>query len=186
VKKSDFNIFRFLALFIILIEGFYLYVGIISTGGKFYSPFLAKYFNFPHWLTIVVAKSSSLFLQLLGYSVHQANPANISINGATGVTIVWPCLGMAPISLWIGFIAAHRYKTSYKLKWIIAGIGIIFLVNVLRIAVIALSYYHKWFSLEHFNAHTSFNILTYAIILLLMYIFIKDFNFKKNARALKA
>jgi len=186
LKKSDFNILRFLALFIILIEGFYLYVGIISTGGKFYSPFLAQYFNFPYWLTIAVAKSSALFLEISGYSVHQANAANISINGATGVTIAWPCLGVAPISLWIGFVAAHRYKTSYKLKWIMAGVGVIFLVNVLRIAVIVLSNYHKWFYLEHFNAHTSFNILAYAIILLMMFVFIKHFNFKKNARALQA
>ncbi len=184
MKKSDFNILRFLAFFIVLIEGFYIYVGIISIGGRLYIPFLARYFNFPYWLTVAVAKSSVLFLELLGYSVHQANAVNISINGATGVTIAWPCLGVAPISLWIGFVAAHRYKAAYKIKWIIAGVCIIFLVNVLRIAVITLSNYHKWFYLEHFNAHTSFNILAYAIILLLMFVFIKNFNYKKNTEAL--
>jgi exosortase/archaeosortase family protein len=185
VKKSDFNILRFLILFIVLVEGFYLYVGIISTGGHYYSPFLARYFNFPYWLTIAVAKGSALFLQLSGYSVHQAKAANISINGATGVTIAWPCLGVAPISLWIAFVAAHRYKISYKLKWVITGILIIFLINVLRIAVIVLSNYHKWFYLEHFNAHTSFNILAYAVILLMMFLFIKNFNLKKNAQPLQ-
>jgi len=185
VKKSDFNILRFLVLFIVLLTGFYAYVGITSAGGKFFSPFLSRYLNFPYWLTIAVAKSAALVLRLSGYSVHQANASNISVNGATGVTIAWPCLGVAPISLWIGFVAAHRYKAAYKIKWIIAGVMIIFLVNVLRIAVIVISNYHKWFYLQHFNAHTSFNILAYVIILLLMFLFIKNFNLKKKGDALR-
>jgi exosortase/archaeosortase family protein len=185
LKKSDFNILKFLAFFIILLEGFYLYVGVISTGGRLYSYFLARYFNFPYWLTVTVAKGAAFFLQILGYSVHQANASNISINGARGVTIAWPCLGVAPISLWIGFIVAHRCKTAYKIKWISTGVIIIFLLNMLRIAVIVLSNYHHWFHLEDFNAHTSFNILTYAIILLMMFVFIKNFSSKKNATALR-
>jgi exosortase/archaeosortase family protein len=185
LKKSDFNILKFLAFFIILLEGFYLYVGIISTGGRLYSYFLARYLNFPYWLTITVAKGAAVLLQVFGYSVHQANASNISVNGATGVTIAWPCLGVAPLSLWISFIVAHRCQTPYKIKWILTGVIIIFLVNMLRIAVIVLSNYHHWFYLEHFNAHTSFNILTYAIILLMMYIFIKNFSFQKKVKALQ-
>ncbi len=176
VKRSEFNIIRFLILFVLLLEGFYLYVGMTSEGGRLFSPFLASYLNFPDWLSITVARFSKFLLEISGYSIYQKNPANITITGSRGVNLDWACLGVGPMSLWVAFVAAHRCVIKYKLKWIAAGIVLICVVNALRLIMIVLSYYYHWTFIRHFDAHTSFNIVTYIIILLLMYIFVRSYN----------
>lgn len=179
-KKPDFNIFQFLVLYMLLIQGFYAYIGITSEGGKLFSPFLNKYANFPGWLSIAIAQFSRILLQLSGYTVYQLNPANVTIQGARGVTIAWACLGAGAMSLWVAFIVAHKVNIRFKLKWIIAGLGLICLINTLRVALIALSNYYHWTYIRHFDAHSSFNMLTYAFIILLMYIFVRRYNYLKK------
>lgn len=176
VKKVKFSIPVFLVVFIVLLQGFYAYVGLVSGGGRIYSSFLNHYANFPYWLSAFAAKSAAFLLQLLGYQVHQSSPVQINIAGSRGVIIAWGCLGVGPISLWIAFITAHRCKRKYKLKWILPGIGLIFLLNILRMAMIVLSNHYNWERIKHFNAHSSFNTLTYGVIVVLMIFFVRKFN----------
>lgn len=183
VKKPDFNILVFIALFFLLLEGFYVYVGLTTPGGRLSSAFLTNYLNFPYWLTIFVTKISKLFLEILGYEVTQTNAANLTITGSRGVTIAWGCLGVGAMSLWLAFIGAHRYITfRRKLTWIITGWILIFILNILRIIMIALSNYHNWHYIHSFNAHTSFNVLTYAIIVVMMAVFVANYMKAKQLR----
>lgn len=175
-KKTGFNILLFVLLYVILLQGFYLYVGITSPGGRLYSSFLDRYANFPEWLTILIAKTSVLLLKLAGYTVSQKNPANIIMDGGGGVNIAWGCLGVGAMSLWIGFIAAHRAAAGYKLKWMLAGIILICIVNILRVITIVISLHNHWRYPMRFDAHASFNILTYAVIVAFMYIFIRNYK----------
>ena len=184
MKKSDFNIIKFLVIFIVLLQGFYLYVGITTSGGKLFFPALAKYLNIPQWLTLVVSKSSKILLELCGYSVYENGEANLTITGSRGVTIAWGCLGAGAMSLWIAFIIAHRSAVKYKLKWIFVGLILIFITNILRIMMIVLSNHYAWSNFIKLNAHTSFNLLTYTIILLLMLIFVRNYN-KQNKQLKK-
>ena len=179
MKKTDFNILLFLALYFTLKYAFYFYVGFTTPGGRLFFSFPARYLNFPYWLTVVVAKSATSLLEICGYAAHQRNAANVTIGESRGVTIAWGCLGVAALSLWTGFIAAHRARALYKLKWMVAGFVLIFMVNILRIAMIALSNYRQWSYFESFNAHTSFDTLTYAVILVLMLVFVLNYNSKK-------
>ena len=181
VTKSDFNIVLFLAVFIFLLEGFYFYVGLATPGGKLSIPFLGSYLNFPYWLTVFVTKISKLVLEICGYTVWQADPANITIAGSRGVTVAWGCLGIGAMSLWLAFITAHRYLLlRIKLKWIFTGLALIFIINILRIMMIALSNHYNWHYVHAFNAHTSFNVLTYAAIVIMMAVFVR--RYKKISR----
>ena len=182
MKRSDFNIIIFLAVFLLLKEGFYFYVGLTTPGGRLFSPFLATYANIPYWFTVATAKSSKLLLEIGDYTVYQKDAANITISGSRGVTLAWGCLGMEALSVWFAFITAHRCGIKYKLKWIVAGIVLIFIVNTLRIVMIALSNFYKWSYFQSFNAHRSFNTLTYCIIILLMLIFV--YNYRKSKRSI--
>lgn len=175
-KKTGFNILLFVLLYVILLQAFYLYVGIISPEGKLYSSFLDRYANFPEWLTIFITKTSVLLLKLAGYTVYQRNASNITMAGGGGVNIAWGCLGAGAMSLWAGFITAHKASARYKLKWALAGIMLICIVNILRIMTIVISRHNHWRYPMRFDAHTSFNILTYAIIVAFMYIFIRDYK----------
>ena len=177
LKKSDFNILLFLAIFIFLQEGFYLYVGLTTPGGKLAISFLGRYLNFPYWLTVSVTKSSKFVLEICGYRVQQADPSNIGIAGSRGVTIAWGCLGIGAMSLWLAFIVAHRYLLlSIKLKWIFTGLALIFMINIIRITMIALSNHYNWHYVRAFNAHNSFNMLTYLAIVIMMAVFVKKYK----------
>ena len=179
MKKSEFNILLFLGLYFLLKEGFYGYVGLTTPGGKLSSVFLTRYANFPYWFTVVVTKCSKFLLEVCGYAVYQLDAANVTIKGARGVTLAWGCLGIGALSLWMAFIIAHRTTIKYKLRWIIIGVVLIFIVNILRIDMIALSNYYHWQYFQHFNAHTSFDLLTYLVILIMMLVFVLNYNKKK-------
>lgn len=174
--KSSFNLPLFLVIFFALYYGFYFYVGIVTPGGKTFSPFLYHYLNIPDWLSIAVIKCTMVLLKIAGYPVYQKSANNITISGSTGVTLIWGCLGMGVMVLWTAFIAAHRATFAYKLKWISIGIVSIYAFNVLRIATILLSFRYHWHYPQSFNAHSTFNDVTYIIIIMLMIIFIVQYN----------
>jgi exosortase/archaeosortase family protein len=183
MKKSNFNIIYFLIIFFILYYGFIIYVGLSTPGGKIYSSFLYSYLDIPDWLSMFVAKSSTLLLKVLGYNAYQRSAVNVSIHGSRGATIAWGCIGAGVMFLWFAFIIAHKAKPAYKLKWISTGILLIFLFNILRISFIVLSYKYNWTYFRSFNAHSTFNFITYVIIILLMGFFI--FNYNKLQRQQK-
>lgn len=182
--KSNFNIFYFLFVFLVLYYGFYFYVGLVTPGGRTFSPFLYNYLNVPNWLSIAVIKSAILLLKTACYSVYQKSANNITITGSTGVNIIWACLGMGVMMLWTAFIMAHKATFAYKLKWTGIGIAGIYFFNVLRIVAILLSFKYNWHYLQSFDAHSTFNDFTYIIIIILMIIFIGKYNRRmKNATA---
>ena len=174
--KSNFNIIYFLAIFFILYYGFYFFVGLSTPGGKIFIPFLYQYVNIPNWLSIIVVKFTMLLLKIAGYNVYQKSPENVTIIGGTGANIIWGCIGIGVMVLWFAFIMAHKAQLIYKLKWIIAGVIIIYFFNAVRIAAILLSYKYKWSYLKSFNAHSTFNNITYLIILALMFFFVRNYN----------
>jgi exosortase/archaeosortase family protein len=182
MKRSEFNIILFVLLYFFIKYAFYFYVGLATPGGKLYLPWLEAYANFPYWLSVVVAKISAWSLTLLGYSVYQLGADNVSITGSRGVTIAWGCLGIGAIGLWIAFITAHKAKLKFKLKWVLWGVAAIFMVNIIRIDMIALSNHYNWKYWMSFNAHTSFDILTYAVILIFMLIFVLLYNKNKKKK----
>lgn len=176
MKKSNFSIIYFLLIFFILYYGFYIYVGITTPEGKLYSSFLHSFVNIPYWLSMIVAKGSEFLLKITGYNVYQKNPVNITIRGSHGATIVWGCIGVGVIVVWLAFIAAHKAGIKYKLKWMGFGILLIFIFNIIRISFIILSYYYHWAYFQSFNAHTTFNYITYFLIIALMAIFVLNYN----------
>lgn len=176
MKKSNFSLVYFLLVFFILYYGFIIYVGLSTPGGKIYSSFLYSYLNIPDWLSMLVAKASTLLLKILGYNAYQKNAANVSIHHSVGVTIAWGCIGVSVMFLWFAFIVAHKARASYKLKWIAAGIVLIFIFNIIRIALIVLSYLYHWKYFQSFNAHSTFNFLAYVLIIILMGFFVFNYN----------
>ena len=182
MKKSNFSILYFLLTFLILYYGFYFYIGLSTPGGKVFIPFLYNYLNIPYWLSIVVVKLSVLLLKITGYSVYQKSAANITIKGSRGANISWGCLGAGVMILWLAFVSAHRAAFKFKLKWILGGIIFIYIFNAMRIIAILLSYYYHWYYFQSFNAHSTFNNITYVIIIILMIIFVRNYNRTEGRR----
>ena len=116
----------------------------------------------------------------MGYSTYQKTPLNVTITKSRGVNIAWGCLGIGVMVAWLAFIMAHKDKLAYKLKWVIGGIVVIFIVNILRVIFIILSLHYNWSATESLDAHKVFNILTYVIIIILMLLFVIFYTRKNN------
>ena len=182
MKKSNFNIIYFLVILLFFYYGFYFYIGLTTPGGKVFIPFLYRYLNIPYWLSTVVVKTSIVLLKATGYEVYQKAPENITIKGSTGANVTWGCIGIGVTILWLAFIIAHTAACIYKLKWIIGGIIVIYFFNAIRIVAILLSYRYNWSYLKSFNAHSTFTNITYLIIIILMYFFVRNYNFHEKKK----
>ena len=166
-KGSTFNILRFLFVFFILKLCLNAYIGILSPGGKAYSPFLQQYANVPAWFTYFICKCAKGLLQVMGYSVYQKALNNITIRGSRGINIIWACLGFGVMSFWTAFITAHTATWKYRLKWIMIGIFLITGINIIRIALIALGFHYNWKAFNAIEPHFAFNVVSYIAIFIL-------------------
>lgn len=162
--QPTFNIFQFLIVYALLAGWFYCFVGITSPGGKIYSPFLDHYLNVTSWFTWLIAKISLLSLKLAGFAVYQQAPNNVTIAGSRGVTILWACLGFGVMSFWTAFVTAHKAAWQFKLKWCVAGIGIITVLNIVRIVLIAVANHYHWVEVTSLEPHETFNMGSYIIL----------------------
>lgn len=176
MRKTNFSIIYFLLIFFVVYYGFYLYVGFSTPGGKIYFAFLHDHLDMPYWLSAVVAKCAEVVLKMLGYNAYQKSAINVSLRGGHGVQIIWGCVGIGVMIVWLAFVLAHKAGALYKLRWLLAGIGLIFLFNIMRIVAIVLSINYHWAYLESFNAHSTFNNITYLIIAGMMVFFVYRYN----------
>ena len=65
-----------------------------------------------------------------------------------------------------------------KIKWLFAGMLLLWIINVLRISAVLLSINNKWIFPLGLDHHTWFNIIAYLVIFMMIYFFEK--NLKQN------
>jgi exosortase/archaeosortase family protein len=140
-------------------------------------------------LTMHIGDATAYVLNLLpGYSNFSSVPtlsneilegertlshnSTIFHNGDKVMGIATPCNGLELIILYIGFIIAMPHKLIRKILFIIYGVLIIDLANIMR--CVGLAYikeeYHPYFNFAH---HYLFKITIYCIIFLLWVAFAK-------------
>lgn len=88
-----------------------------------------------------IASVSAGILSFFGQEVFLSGRI-LGITGAPGVEIVDGCNGIAAIGLFLGFIIAYPGKWKPRLYFAIFGIGVIYIVNVVRI--VTLCYVQKY------------------------------------------
>ncbi len=185
-KGANFHIVRFIICLLVLTYGFEAYIGLVSPGGKTYSPFLERYLNVPAWLTYFICSGAKLLLQLCGFTIQQKAANAINIAGSNGVNIIWACLGFGVMSFWVSFIIAHKARWKQKLAWAAAGCGVITLLNILRIALIALAQHYRWQHFLSVDPHFMFNVATYVAIILMVLWFYRRYKQFEQANFNKA
>jgi exosortase/archaeosortase len=84
------------------------------------------------WLCKNVAGMGYNALHLLGYEAF-VNGRHVGVIGTAGVFLVDGCSGITAIGLFIGFVVAYPGRWVPRILFIIAGIIIIYLVNIVRI-----------------------------------------------------
>ncbi|WP_310391390.1 exosortase X [Hymenobacter sp.] len=137
--------------------------------------YLGWFFGYEQWLArdgrldaalcAHITKVSVAALHALGFdaAVAAANDRLVTMNGQSAVIVGVPCNGLVLYALFTGFVLAFPGPWRRKLWFIPAGIGLIWCLNILRVAALAINHHYAHQSLD-FNHHYTFTFVVYACI----------------------
>lgn len=173
-KSSPYLFFiKFLLCFFILYLFFPFYRGITGVGGKMYSPFLDHHLNLVRGFSSFLTGCAKLILLALNFEVHQPDYHTLQIGYSSGIRVNPSCLGWGVMSFWAAFVYANYGSWKHKLKWMIYGILSICILNITRIALIAVATHLQWTPITSLDHHQTFNVFSYCCIFILMYLYIR-------------
>jgi len=161
---------KFIGAFCILYFGTKAVIGLTVPGG-YYSPFVAKYLDYPALLRSSLLNGTRLMVVIFGYQTYLRDAYHVTMVNGNGVHLVYACLGYGLLSFWIAFVFANEGSLVKKICWMLGGCFFIWLINIARISLVLVSSNEKWdtrFSLEQ---HTLFNIVVYAFIFIMIWLF---------------
>ena len=137
--------------------------------------YLAWFFGYEQWLapdgrldTALCNQITSAgvgLLQLLGFAaaVSPQHASLVMMSGQPSVIIGPPCNGLVLYALFGGFVAAFPGPWQRKLWFIPAGMVLIWGLNVLRVAALAINHHYAQQSVD-FNHHYTFTFIVYGFI----------------------
>lgn len=128
------------------------------------------------WLVYNIVDVSSTLLQLFNYDVYWQGRL-IGLNGTAGVILVNGCSGISAIGLFVGFVVAYPGRWIPRLSFILVGIGVIYLVNIIRIMGLVITQ-KNWPGVFTFMHDYSTTAVFYLVIFLLWVIWV-NFGDKK-------
>ena len=161
-------IIGFLFMFLLLYYGNQFFIG-ISTPGNLYVPNLDNYFNYIQWLRSLLLQTSSIILNLFGLETHATTWRLILPNGDS-IKLVYKCLGIGIISVWVAFVVAFPQQKLNKFKYALLGIFAILLINIIRIIGLAIVFSNNDMTIyKHIDQqHFFYNVACYIIIFWMM------------------
>lgn len=118
-------------------------------------------------VTLNLAQAGAAIMRVVGYDASVVRPdvglSQIAVGGNPIVHIEHGCNGIALMVLFAGFILAYPGPWRKKLWYIPAGVVVIHLVNILRVAGLAINHQVSHSSFE-FNHKYTFLIIVYAFV----------------------
>ncbi|MEL7834113.1 archaeosortase/exosortase family protein [Fodinibius sp. N2] len=90
------------------------------------------------WLTTNIVSVSGGILQSFNYDVY-ATGRLIGVGESAGIYLADGCSGIAAIGLFIGFVIAYPGAWVPRIAFILFGIGVIYIINIIRIMVLAIT-----------------------------------------------
>lgn len=117
------------------------------------------------WLTTNIASVSTGILKQFGFKVY-ASGRLLGIGASPGIYLADGCSGISAIGLLIGFVVAYPGRWVPRLAFITMGIGIIYLTNILRNIILAITQLHwpGFFDFTHtYSTTTIFYLVIFAL-----------------------
>ena len=123
------------------------------------------------WVSLNIVSVSSGIVRLFGYETWTVNRI-IGIGENGGIELVDGCTGISAIGLFLGFILAYPGDWKNRVSFSLLGIGVIYIVNILRIATLVITQ-EEW--LEFFDITHDYSTTTifYIVIFLLWMTWVK-------------
>lgn len=137
--------------------------------------YLGWFFGYEQWLAldgrldtalcIQISRASAALLHSLGFAatLDSASPNVLQMNGQAAVIVGIPCNGLILYALFSGFVLAFPGPWQRKLWFIPLGIALIWILNVMRVAALALNHHYAHQSVD-FNHHYTFTFVVYGCI----------------------
>lgn len=122
------------------------------------------------WLVLNVIDVSSSLLQWMNYDVFWDGRL-IGLTGSSGVILINGCSGISAIGLFIGFVIAYPGRWTPRICFIVVGIGIIYLVNIIRIIVLVITQKY-WPATFYFTHDYSTTAIFYLVIFVLWMVWV--------------
>lgn len=131
------------------------------------------------WLSLNIIGNSAGIIKWLGYDVYTVNRI-IGIGEYSGIEVVDGCNGISAIGLFLGFILAFPGPWKNRLSFSIVGIGIIYLINVLRIVTLTITKV-EWPAFFNFTHDYSTTTIFYISIFFLWMIWVNYNSLPQNS-----
>lgn len=150
----------FLAVYVVLTFGYKLYLD-RSDGSKFY----------PDYVTNIVAKQSAFLIHAFGYKAevfpHPDEPSmKLLVNSKFVARVIEGCNSISIIILFVSFIFAFTGRFKETIIYVLFGGLLIYVVNLIRIAVISIGLY--MYPLKEDLLHAViFPVIIYGMVFLL-------------------
>ncbi len=170
INKYILYLVKFIGAFCILYFGTKAIIGLTVPGG-YYSPFVARYLDYPSLLRNSLLHGTRMMAAVFGFDTYIRDAYHVTMVNGRGVHLVYACLGYGLLSFWISFVFANGGSFFKKMKWMIGGCVAIWLINVMRISLVLIAANRHWKIKVTMEQHTLFNIIVYACILLMMWLF---------------
>ncbi|WP_223649439.1 exosortase X [Hymenobacter psoromatis] len=141
-----------------------------------YEGFIGPEGHFDALLSVNIAAASARLLRLLGFAAgHAAGTTLLTMDGLPAVYVGAPCDGLVLYALFAGFIIAFPGPTRPKLWFVPMGIAALYLLNIGRVAALALNHHYAHRSVD-FNHHYTFSFVVYAFICLLWMLWVRQYG----------
>lgn len=137
--------------------------------------YLAWFFGYEQWLAQdgrldmvlcnQITSASVVVLRVFGFAatIDAIIPNLVLMAGEQSVVVGPPCNGLVLYALFAGFVLAFPGPWARKAWFIPTGIVLIWLLNVLRVAALALNH-HYYHATVDFNHHYTFTFVVYVCI----------------------
>ena len=135
---------------------------------------------YPDFITNLVAKQSSFVINSFGYEAQvlakETEPImDLYVNNTYVARIIEGCNSISIVILFVSFIISFSQKFKKTALFLIAGITLIYAVNIIRIAILAIALY-KYPQYEGGLHGVVFPGIIYGMVFLLWMIWVKMLN----------
>jgi exosortase family protein XrtF len=149
-----------------------------------YLEFFRSPIYFPDYITHLVAKQSETLISSFGYNAqilpHQSELSmKLIVNEVYLARIVEGCNAISIIILFIAFVLSFFGRLKLTLLYLLAGSVIIYAMNIIRIAILAVGIYEYPQHTEFLHS-IIFPLIIYGTVFLLWVIWVRIYSQKQK------
>jgi exosortase/archaeosortase family protein len=146
-----------------------------------YDTLISKHTNIDFWLTNKVGESTGQLFNWLGKSSH-FDGRYLYVDNIKSVVVADACNGLGLFALFLGFIIITPGKILHKFLYSIAGLTVLFFINMTRVYLLSVNYLKNPSTFE-FNHKYTYLWLIYLAVFFLWILWLEVINKKHFARS---